>query len=290
VALTTTRGRECQVERKALHFTECLPNSLDMEGLKALPAPLTVQLNVHRGVVVPMQAGPAVRAGVPADGQTFRDDDAAPRTGLAREHGIDRPHSLPGARSLESEDGEERTPPRVADAFGEVVIPHHVGDPQILVIDRVVALDERQCRLVVEVLALATHRLMRLRQQADRLPPAMTPLLALGDAPLAFRQVPLGFAVVARREDARAISQRGEGFQAQVDAGLLAGGGSGRTGTSAQEIAMYQPSASFVTVTVLGVPSMGRDQWMAMRPIFERTREPLSSLAPLPYSLNVKEW
>ncbi len=55
-------------------------------------------------------------------------------------------------------------------------------------------------------------------------------------------------------------------------------------------MATYQPSASLEMVTVLGMPSKGRDQWTVIRPILERTRNPLSSVAPLPYSLKVKEW
>ena len=62
-------------------------------------------------------------------------------------------------------------------------------------------------------------------------------------------------------------------------------GGKGCTGTSAQEKQTYQPSASRLIVTVLGVPSRGRDQRTAIRPIFESTRKPLSSVAPLPNSL-----
>ena len=62
-------------------------------------------------------------------------------------------------------------------------------------------------------------------------------------------------------------------------------GGSGCIGTSAQEMQTYQPSASRLIVTVLGVPSIGRDQRTAMRPILERTRKPLSSRGPLPNSL-----
>src|SRR5215472_12961760 len=61
--------------------------------------------------------------------------------------------------------------------------------------------------------------------------------------------------------------------------------GSGWTGTSAQENDTYQPSASRLTVTVVRVPWRGRDQRTAMRPIFANTREPFSSRAPLPYSL-----
>ncbi len=59
--------------------------------------------------------------------------------------------------------------------------------------------------------------------------------------------------------------------------------GNGRTGTSAQARLAYQPSASREIVTGLGVPSSGRDQRTATRPIFDRTRKPLSSRAPLSY-------
>src|SRR5215813_13160406 len=52
--------------------------------------------------------------------------------------------------------------------------------------------------------------------------------------------------------------------------------GRGSVGTSVHEIATYLPSASLEMVTVLGVPSSGRLQWTLMRPILDRTREPLS--------------
>src|SRR5215470_12124690 len=42
--------------------------------------------------------------------------------------------------------------------------------------------------------------------------------------------------------------------------------GSRRTGTSAQEMATYQPAASCVIVTGLGTPSTGRDQCTSLHP------------------------
>src|SRR5690348_14807154 len=105
-----------------------------------LPQPEDIQ----RGVVVPMETRPTLRAGMPADGQAhgqaLRDDDTAARTCLAGERGIDRLHSLPGARSLESEDSEKRAPPGIKNALGQVVVSHQVGDPQVFVIDDVVRL------------------------------------------------------------------------------------------------------------------------------------------------------
>src|SRR5258708_34206209 len=65
--------------------------------------------------------------------------------------------------------------------------------------------------------------------------------------------------------------------------------GNGWVGTSAHEHETYQPSAALEIVTVLGVPSMGRDQGTATRPNLERARKPLSSRTPLPDPFWVKE-
>ena len=59
-----------------------------------------------------------------------------------------------------------------------MVILHHVGGLEILVIDRVVLTHKCERRLVVKVAPLASHRLMRLGEQCDRLAPAVTAPLA----------------------------------------------------------------------------------------------------------------
>jgi hypothetical protein len=100
-----------------------------------------------------------------ADGQALLDQHTAARTPLTRERRVDRLHLLPGACCLESEDGEKRRPACVRDALCKVVVPDHIGRLQLFMIDRVVLLNEGQRRLMVEVLSLATYRLMRLRQQ-----------------------------------------------------------------------------------------------------------------------------
>jgi hypothetical protein len=48
------------------------------------------------------------------------------------------------------------------DALGEMVVPDHVGRPQVLVIDRVVLSNELERCLVAEVGALSFHFQMRL--------------------------------------------------------------------------------------------------------------------------------
>ena len=52
--------------------------------------------------------------------------------------GGNRGHPTPGACCLGFEDGTERRPARITDALGEMVVPYHVGDPQVFEIDRVV--------------------------------------------------------------------------------------------------------------------------------------------------------
>src|SRR4029077_366855 len=87
----------------------------------------------------------------------------------AGEGGIDRYHALPSIRSCDSEDDEERAAPRITNALGEVVILHHVADPQVFVIDRVVVRHQRVSFLVVEVAALARDVPLRLGEDQDTL-------------------------------------------------------------------------------------------------------------------------
>ena len=141
--------------------------------------------DVERGIVVPMQAGSALWAAMPANGQALRDDNATARTGLTGERRVYRLHSLPGARSLESKDGEKLSPARIADALGQMVIPHQVGNPQVFMVDDIVGVDELVGLLVVEVTPLPCDMEMRLGQQGDGFAPTMTALLAPGDPSLA---------------------------------------------------------------------------------------------------------
>jgi hypothetical protein len=104
-----------------------------------------------------------------------------------------------------------------------MVILDHVGRLQILVIDRVVLTYQSERCLVMKVLSLPLHLLMCFSEQGNRLLATMTPLLAPTDAPLGHLQCPLGLAIPARRKDARAIGERGEGFNTQVYTRFLTG-------------------------------------------------------------------
>jgi hypothetical protein len=58
-----------------------------------------------------------------------------------------------------------------------MVIPHQVGDPQLLVIDHLVGAHKVQRRLVVNVLSLTSHGLMRPGENTDGFPPALAAFL-----------------------------------------------------------------------------------------------------------------
>jgi hypothetical protein len=82
-----------------------------------------------------------------------------------------------------------------------VVVSHHVGDPQVFVIDHIVRPHQREGCLVVKVCPLAAHCLMRLRENTDSFAPAIAPALATTDTALAFGELPLGLAITAGRKN-----------------------------------------------------------------------------------------
>jgi hypothetical protein len=95
---------------------------------------------------------------------------------------------------------------------------------QILVIDRVVLTHQGERGLVMKVRSLPPHLLMRLGQQCDRFAPAVAATLSACDSPLCRRERMFCFAIPARVENARAVGERSERFDAEVYPGLLAGG------------------------------------------------------------------
>jgi hypothetical protein len=130
--------------------------------------------------MVPLQARPTVLLGALAspDGQALEHPPPTTATvlaGIGRRHGGD---SLPGAFCLESEDGKERTPPRIRDTLSQGVILDHVGRLHVLVIDHIELLHQLEGFLVVEVLPLPRDMLMRFGQQHDRLAASMAAPLA----------------------------------------------------------------------------------------------------------------
>ena len=104
-----------------------------------------------------MKADSTVRARVPADGQALLDQCPAAATGLRGVRRIDGDDPATGACCLVRQDGEEGAPPRVTNGLCQMMILHHIGRLEVLVIDRVVLTNERQRCLVVKVRSLASH-------------------------------------------------------------------------------------------------------------------------------------
>ena len=135
--------------------------------------------------------------------------------------GIDGDDPATGPCCLVRQDDEERAPPRVTDALCQMVILHHVGGLQVFVIDRVVAAERAPAPSCGESPAAGAA-------PSDAPSPAASPPCAGGGCPsfggrpaLGGFQRPLGLAIPAGMEDARAVGERGERFNAEVYAGLL---------------------------------------------------------------------
>jgi hypothetical protein len=164
---------------------------------------------------------------VPANGQAFLDYDATARADLA---GVGRGHgysSLPSICSFESEDGAELTPARVTDGLGEMVVLHHVGNLQVFVVYRIVALHQGARGFMLMIEPLPSHLQMLLGKQIHTLAASVAALLATGDTPLGTLERFLGLPVVAWVLDVSPISQRQEGFQPDIDACLFPRQGQG---------------------------------------------------------------
>ena len=113
---------------------------------------------------------------------------------------------FPAPTALKVRMAQKRTPPRIADALGQVVVPHHVGDPQVFVIDYVVRLDQLAGFSVMEVTALVADVLMGFRQERHRFASTVAPPLAPRYPALTLRQIGFGFAVVAGGENTHPIA------------------------------------------------------------------------------------
>src|SRR5262249_21233031 len=103
----------------------------------------------------------------------------------------------PGACCLGFKDGTKCCPASITDAFGQVAVAYHVGDPQIFQINRVVGTEKYQCGLVVKVGALPADVLMLRGQQLAGLLAALAALLALGDALLSLGKLLFRLPIVA---------------------------------------------------------------------------------------------
>jgi hypothetical protein len=136
---------------------------------------------------------------------------------------------------------------------------------------------------VVEVAPLALDLLVPAPQPADRLRPATAAARAPGNLAVCLRQPLLGRAAVARVRDAP-LSAVMRNMRSPTSMPVSRPvGGRGCTGTSAQAMHAYHPSASRLMVTVLGVPCKYRCTRIGMRPSLDRLSTPPSSTAPLPY-------
>jgi hypothetical protein len=166
-----------------------------------------------------------------------------------------------------------------------MVVPEQVGRLHILVIDGVVPPHQRERHLVMEVTASVADLLMRLGEQPNRFLSPLAPVLAARYPALRPLQLALCQPENARVGDLAPVGECGERFHAEIGPRLLPcvrkwldrHALTGEAGIPAVCLATDRHR--------LGVPSRGRDRRTAMRPIFDKTRTPLASVAPLPNCL-----
>ena len=136
-------------------------------------------------------------------------------------------HSLSRRLQLEGKDSEELSPARIADALGQVVIPHQVGHSQVFMIDHVVGLHQLGGLLVMEVAALPCNVLLGFGQQGYRFASAAAALFAPCYPSLAAAQIRFGLTIVTRGADRLPVGQGGKRLQPQIDRRLLPSGWEG---------------------------------------------------------------
>jgi hypothetical protein len=183
-----------------------------------------------------------------------------------------------------------RAPPGGAAALGAVVVLDPVGRLPIHVIDRVALPTEVERHLVGDVLAVALHLQVRLRQQLHRRLAAVAARLAARHPALGRLEHPLrcaGAAGVWISGPSARVAKDSTPRSPPVSWLVAA---SGCAGPSAHEQQTDQPSASRATVAVVGVSSIGRDQRTAIRPLVDRTTKPLSRRAPVPTFWSVQRF
>jgi hypothetical protein len=149
-----------------------------------------------------------------------------------------------------------------------------VANLQVLKIDDIILAHQLERRLMMKVVALPTDLLMLLAQKMHRFAAALAALLATGHPPLRLLELPLRFAVVRGFSTASPADVIRNTFNPTSMPVSRPVAGRGSVGTSAQEKQTYQPSASWIMVTVLTVPTRSRLHFTAIRPILERTNAP----------------
>ena len=88
--------------------------------------------------------------------------------------------------------------PAAPAAFGQVMVPYQLGDPQIFQRDRVIRCEQHACRLVREVTSLALDRLLLAPQQRSSFLAAFAASLAPADPTLCPDELLVCLAVRAR--------------------------------------------------------------------------------------------
>ncbi len=207
----------CSPRLKGGGFSDNAQGNPSRLRLTGLPSPQYV----FGGVLVAVYEQPTGRANVGTHGQALGHTFPTAAAVLAGVLGRNRLHSLASVCCFACEDGTKLTPACIRDAFGEVVVPHHIGDLQLFEIDHIVLTHEHERRLVVKITSLAFHVLGDFGSSGKRFPAPVAALLATRNRLIGALQAAFTRAKVTRIVHHQPLRRDQEHLQSDIDARLL---------------------------------------------------------------------
>lgn len=179
--------------------------------------------NVERSIMISIKHQATTRTDMGTSAKTFLYPFATAGTILRGKTGRDGHNRHARYLPIVAEPLKELTPCHVTNALGEVMIPDEVGDLQVLKSNHVARHDKRPCRLHGEVPTLPADLEIALGESLDRFLAVGAALLLAVLAPMEPLQFLFGFAQKAGVLYLLPFGISVEGFQPDINAGLLPG-------------------------------------------------------------------
>jgi len=154
--------------------------------LTAMPWPFF--LDQYRADLIARQRQPTDRTLMPSILELFGDALFA-YAGLTRAVGVDRDDLTASFFRFARQDCDKLSPPHIVNRCSKMTVLDHVRDRQVFVIDRIIGVHERPCRLVVDVAAGVGDLLVQQRHAAPYLAPTGAPALTARQCPLSHTEV-----------------------------------------------------------------------------------------------------
>jgi hypothetical protein len=178
--------------------------------------------DIQRGILVPIQDEATACTDVGSYTQGLFDQGPTRRTPLTGELGRDGDHGDVMHHAVGFDPVEEDTPSGIVNGFRQVMVLDHVANLKVLISNHIARCDERVCLLAGKIFTLPLDLEIRFRQPLAGPQAVLAAFLLAGKVAMKPLQLLFGFAKVARILDSRALRIGVVGFQADINADLLA--------------------------------------------------------------------